>query len=49
MADHKNKPRFGSLQPDVEDILHWNDLNESEFSKARAAEKEDFIKQRKSV
>ena len=40
MADHKNKPRFGSLQPDVEDILHWNDLTDSDFSKASAAEKE---------
>ncbi|MCQ4769330.1 ABC transporter permease [Intestinimonas massiliensis] len=49
MADHKNKPRFGSLQPDVEDILHWNDLTDSDFSKASAAEKEDFIQQRKSV
>ena len=49
MADHKNKPRFGSLQPDVEDILHWNDLTDSDFPKASAAEKEDFIQQRKSV
>ena len=49
MADNKNKPRFGSLQPDVEDLLHWNDLADADFSKASAAEKEDFIQQRKSV
>lgn len=46
MADNKNKPRFGSLQPDVEDLLHWNDLADADFSKASAAEKEDFIQQR---
>lgn len=40
---------LGSLQPDVEDILKWNDFSDTDFQKADAAEKEDFIPQRSSV
>lgn len=40
---------IGSLQPDIEDILKWNDLSDTDFQKADAAEKEDFIPQRSSV
>lgn len=40
---------IGSLQPDIEDILKWNDLSDTDFQKAGAAEKEDFIPQRSSI
>lgn len=40
---------IGSLQPDIEDILKWNDLSDTDFQKADAAEKEDFIPQRSSI
>lgn len=40
---------LGSLQPDIEDILKWNDFSDTDFQKADAAEKEDFIPQRSSV
>ena len=40
---------LGSLQPDIEDILQWNDLSDTDFQKADAAEKEDFIPQRSSI
>ena len=38
-----------SLQPDVEEILHWNDLPSDAFEAASASEKENFIQDRKSV
>ena len=38
-----------SLQPDVEEILHWNDLPADAFEAASASEKENFIQDRKSV
>ena len=40
---------IGSLQPDVEEILHWNDLPSDAFEAASASEKENFIQDRKSV
>lgn len=40
---------LGSLQPDIEDILQWNDFSDTDFQKADAAEKEDFIPQRSSI
>ena len=43
------KRAIGSLQPDVEDILHWNDLPADAFEAASASEKENFIQDRKSV
>ena len=49
MAEHKRKKVLGSLQPDVEDILHWNDLPENAFEPATSQEKESFIQDRKSV
>ena len=48
MAEHKKKV-IGSLQPDVEDILHWNDLPDNAFEAASTQEKESFIQDRKSV
>ena len=48
MADNKKKT-FGSLQPDVQDILSWNDLPEGSFEAASSSEKENFIQERKSV
>lgn len=49
MADKKHKKVLGSLQPDVEDILSWNDLPENAFEPASTQEKESFIQDRKSV
>ncbi len=51
MAHEKKlkKAPFGSLQPDVEDILSWNDLPQDAFSPASVDEKENFIQDRKSV
>ena len=43
------KRAIGSLQPDVEEILHWNDLPADAFEAASASEKENFIQDRKSV
>ena len=43
------KRAMGSLQPDVEEILHWNDLPSDAFEAASASEKENFIQDRKSV
>ena len=45
MADHKKKT-FGSLQPDIDDILSWG---EEAFAPATVSEKENFIQDRKSV
>lgn len=47
--ENKRKKVLGSLQPDVEDILHWNDLPENAFEPATSQEKESFIQDRKSV
>ena len=49
MADKKHKKVLGSLQPDIEDILSWNDLPSNAFEPASAQEKEGFIPDRKSV
>ena len=49
MAEKKLKRAIGSLQPDIDDILSWNDLPENAFEPASAAEKESFIQDRKSV
>lgn len=40
---------LGSLQPDIEDILQWNEFSDTDFQKVDAAEKEDFIPQRSSI
>ena len=40
---------IGSLQPDIEDILKWNEFNPDDFAKAQESEKEDFIPLRASV
>ena len=45
MADQKKKT-FGSLQPNIDDILAWGD---DAFAPASVAEKENFIQDRKSV
>ena len=45
MADQKKKT-FGSLQPDIDDILSWG---EDAFAPASTTEKENFIQDRKSV
>ena len=40
---------IGSLQPDIEDILKWNEFSPNDFEKAQDSEKEDFIPLRASV
>ena len=49
MAERKQKKVLGSLQPDIEDILSWNDLPSNAFEPASTQEKEGFIQDRKSV
>ena len=49
MADKKHKKVLGSLQPDIEDILSWNDLPANAFEPASTQEKAGFIQDRKSV
>ena len=49
MAEKKHQKVLGSLQPDVEDILSWNDLPEGSFEPASTQEKASFIQDRKSV
>ncbi len=44
-----NKARFGSLQPDIDDILDWNNYTPGDFDSADATEKANFIADRKSV
>ena len=48
MAEKKKKT-FGSLQPDIDDILAWNDLPAGAFEPASSQERENFIQDRKSV
>ena len=48
MAEKKAKP-FGSLRPDVDDILDWNNLPADAFAKASSEEKSSFIQDRESV
>lgn len=47
--DEIKKTSFGSLQPDVEDILNWNDFSDDDFKSASGEEKKDFIPQQASV
>ena len=49
MAEKKRKQPFGSLRPDVDDILDWNNLPQDAFEPASSAEKESFIQDRESV
>ena len=49
MAEHTRKKTFGSLQPDIEDILSWNELPGDAFEAATTEERENFIQDRKSV
>lgn len=48
MANIKKKT-FGSLQPDIDEILAWNELPGSSFEPATTTEKANFIQDRKSV
>lgn len=49
MSDKKRYNKPGSLQPNIEDILTWNELPADAFDAATTQEKENFIKDRKSV
>ena len=49
MAEKKMKRTFGSLQPQIDDILDWNNLPENAFEPATSQERENFIQDRKSV
>ncbi len=46
MADKKKHSKFGSLQPDIENLL---ELTPEDFASATEEEKENFIKDRKST
>lgn len=48
MAEQKKKT-LGSLQPNIDDILAWNDLPEGAFEPASSQERENFIQDRESV
>ena len=48
MAEKKKKI-IGSLQPDVDRMLEWNDLTAADFAPATAGEKDNFIQDRESV
>lgn len=49
MAEHKRFHKVGSLQPNIDDIMKWNELPEDSFDSATTEEKENFIQERKSV
>ena len=49
MSDKKRFHKPGSLQPNIEDILQWNDLPADAFEPATSGEKENFIQDRRSV
>jgi len=49
MAEKKMKKNPLSLQPDVEDILDWNNLPSDAFEPATREERDSFIADRKSV
>ena len=49
MSDKKGFHKPGSLQPNIEDILQWNDLPADAFEPATSEEKENFIQDRRSV
>ena len=50
MADNKMKrAKFGSLQPDVEDVIAWSELTAADFAPATSAEKDSFIQDRPST
>ena len=49
MSDKKRFNKPGSLQPNIEDILQWNDLPADAFDAATSEEKENFIQDRRSV
>ena len=50
MAENKIKrAKFGSLQPDVEDVIAWSELTAADFAPATSAEKDSFIQDRPST
>ena len=46
MSEKKRYHKPGSLQPNIEDILQWNDLPADAFEPATSEEKENFIQER---
>lgn len=49
MSENSRYQKFGSLQPNIDDIMSWNELPADAFESATAEEKENFIRDRKSV
>ena len=49
MSDKKRFHKPGSLQPNIDDILQWNDVPADAFEPATSEEKENFIQDRRSV
>lgn len=44
MSDKKRFHKPGSLQPNIEDILQWNDLPADAFEPATSEEKENLFR-----
>ena len=49
MAEKKMKRCPVTLQPDIEEMLDWNNYSPDDFERASQTEKEDFIQDRQSV
>lgn len=49
MAEKKMKRCPVTLQPDIEEMLDWNNYSPDDFESASQTEKEDFIQDRQSV
>ena len=47
--DNKMKRCPVTLQPDIEELLDWNNYSEDDFDSASQTEKKDFIQERQSV
>lgn len=47
--DNKMKRCPVTLQPDIEELLDWNNYNADDFDSASQTEKKDFIQERQSV
>ena len=47
--DNKMKRCPVTLQPDIEELLDWNNYSADDFDSASQTEKKDFIQERQSV
>ena len=49
MSDKKRFNKPGSLQPNIEDILQWNDLPADAFDPATSEEKKTLFRPQKRI